>query len=155
MGPRLIVKGALELTWWGMNAPKVREELKVVFNFRDVAQLLVGAAVLATPIAYSEEAWSLGEGLSFAHVSMLFLASFGFLAIFVYVLFYQSKFHENRGQFVSRVVVAYIVTFLVAAIILAAIDRFPLFSLPWVAIKRAVVVAFPGCFSATLVDAIR
>ena len=138
-----------------MNAPKVREELKVVFNFRDVAQLIVGSAVLATPIAYSEEAWSLGEGLSFAHVLMLFLASLGFLAIFVYVLFYQSKFHENRWQLVARVVVAYIVTFLVAAIILAAIDRFPLFSLPWVAIKRAVVVAFPGCFSATLVDAIR
>jgi len=138
-----------------MNAPKVREELKVVFNFRDVAQLIVGSAVLATPIAYSEEAWSLGEGLSFAHVLMLFLASLGFLAIFVYVLFYQSKFHENRGQFVARVVVAYIVTFLVAAIILAVIDRFPVFSVPWVAIKRAVIVAFPGCFSATLVDAIR
>ena len=48
--------------------------MKSVFekiNFEDVSQIIVGAAVMAIPIAFSEELWKFGETLPLLNILML------------------------------------------------------------------------------------
>ncbi len=46
----------------------------------------------------------------------------------------------------------YGVTMLIAAAVLFAVDRLPVFTETMVAIKRTIIVAFPASFAATVVD---
>ena len=73
------------------------------------------------------------------------------LAGFVWGLFYGKRIVEFRGHFLKRAVSAYVVTFLVALLLLFLFGKAPLDNLR-LTLTRTIIVAFPSSFAATAVD---
>ena len=132
----------------------VARPLKVEFHLQDFGQLVVGAFVMALPLAFTEEVWNLGEELSSARILMILLVSIITLALFVWLLFYQGEGARYTSHFVARVVVAYAATFCVALLLMLLVDKAPLDDLS-LTLSRTVIVAFPASFSATVVDFVK
>ena len=130
---------------------KAREQ----FGLQDVAEIIVGAIILAFPIAITEEVWTLSEELSVGRTLWISLSSIAFISCFGYYLYYRSSLRENWRDFLMRTSAIYFITLLVCAIILASIGKLHLFTEPVVAIKRTIVVAFAASFAATVVDSLR
>lgn len=121
----------------------------------DVTELVIGACVLAFPVAVTEEVWNLSEQISILRVVLIAAMSCVFVSFFVY---YKHRVEDGDTSFrldTWRVVTTYGVTLLVCATILALLDKFPLASETAVALKRVVLVAFPASFSATVVDSLK
>jgi uncharacterized membrane protein len=125
---------------------------RIEFVRRDVAEIAIGACVMAFPVAASQEIWDLGVQLTLLRVLLFALASVFFLGLLVYLLHHGPETPGDRGVFFQRVLSTYGVTFVIAALLLFGVDHLDLFGDPWVAIKRTVLVAFPACFAATVVD---
>lgn len=129
--------------------------LKVEFNPKDMLQVIVGAAILAVPVGFTEEAWRLGESLPWLNVLGLMLISLVFIASFVYYNYHTENININKKGFMMRVVFTYIFSFLVVAILLGLIQRTP-WAADWaLALKRIVIVAFPSSMSAAVADTIK
>jgi uncharacterized membrane protein len=126
--------------------------VRVEFVRRDVAEIAIGACVMAFPVAVSQEIWDLGEQLTLLRVMLFALASILVLGLLVFLLHRGPETPSDRGVFLSRVLSTYGLTLVIAALLLFGVDRLDLFGHPWVAIKRTVLVAFPACFAATVVD---
>jgi uncharacterized membrane protein len=129
--------------------------LKEEFYPQDLLQVLIGAAILAIPVGFTEETWSLGELLPFVNVMAFMLVSLAFIALFVYYHYYRDSFREHWDEFIKRVLFTYMVAFLVVALLLALIQRTP-WSTDWMlALKRVVLVAFPASMSGAIADTIK
>ena len=139
----------------GQIVQRVVKPLMVEFRVRDVAQTVVGAAILAIPAAYTEEAWNLGRDLPLANISAIAIMSVLFIAAFVYFNFYKSYIAEFKMQFVIRTMSTYIVSLVVVATLLTLIGQCPWGTDNLLALKRIVVVAFPASMSATVTDALK
>ena len=125
------------------------------FSRRDLAEIAVGACVMAFPVATTQEVWDLGEELSIVRVLLFALASIFFLAVLIFMLHHRKEDFVNRKAFLQRVLSTYGVTLTIVALLLFGLDRFDLFTDPWVSLKRAVLVAFPASFAATVVDSFK
>ena len=134
---------------------RVVTPLMVELRWRDIVQLTVGACVLAIPVAYTEEVWVLGEQLPIVNVVGIAAASFIFMSLFTYFLFYQGHFKGYEFEYAKRIVVGYGVTFSIAATLLTLFGKCPWTIEPLIALKRSVLVTFPACFSATVVDSLK
>ena len=133
----------------------VATPLKVELHADDITQLVAGACVMAIPIAFTEEVWNLGSTLGADRIVLVALTSLVTLGFFVRSLFYPGKqLGEYRVDFIKRVSVGYLVTLVVASILLILINKGPLDDFP-LALKRAVLIAFPASFAATAVDYIK
>lgn len=134
---------------------QLAKPLQVELHGDDIAQLVAGACAIAIPIAFAEEVWTLGSTLSTGRILLVALTSVMALAFFVRSLFYPGKnLHEYRFDFVKRVIASYLTTLAVAMVLLILIDKGPLDDLP-LALRRAVLIAFPASFAATAVDYIK
>ena len=122
------------------------------FHWRDLAEVLIGACILAFPVAVTEEVWSLGAELSLGRVLVFAVVSIFFLATVIYVIHRHEGRPLSHKTFMLRVVGTYAVTFAISALLLLGLDRLDLFQEPLVALKRTILVAFPASFAATLVD---
>jgi len=122
------------------------------FRLTDVLEIIVGACVLAIPVAYTEEVWRLGEQLPFANIMLVFFTSITTVAFFVYFVYFKDGLKGELGQFLLRVFSAYVLTILVVIWILTMFDKLPWQTDPSIAIRRVILVGFPACFSATVVD---
>ncbi len=129
--------------------------LMVEFHLRDLVQVMVGASVLAIPVAFTEETWRLGEELGMLSIIGLLSLSLLFITIFVYYNYYREKFKEHWVECVKRVLSTYIFSFLVVTILLVLINRAPWITDGLLAFKRAVLVAFPASMSASIADMIK
>lgn len=134
---------------------RVVTPLMVELRWRDVVQLIVGACVLAIPIAFTEEVWVLGEELPMVNVVGIALMSIVFLSLFAYFIFYQNHLRGHGFDYLKRVAAAYLITFFVSALLLTLFGKCPWGTETLIAIKRTILVAFPACFSATLVDSLK
>ena len=123
----------------------VAKPLKTEFRLADLGQLVVGAFVMALPLAFTEEVWDLGANLSNDRILAIFLASLVTLAMFIWTLFYQGEGDAYRGHFLKRVLSAYLATFAVALFLLVLIGQAPLDDLR-LTLARTVLVAFPASF---------
>ena len=99
--------------------------------------------------------WNLGDDLSSLHAILIVLVSLLFTAGFTYAVFYRDHFKGYEDEFVKRLVSSYLVTLTVSALVLLLVDKFPLIEEPGAAIRRAILVAFPATFSATVVDSLK
>ena len=138
----------------GKLVTKIASPLKVEVKWEDLAQLIAGALMLGAPVAFTEEVWNLGERLSPVRIWMIFSLSFLVNAFFVWMLFYRDKLDKYWVDFIKRVCAAYGIAFLVALVLLTMIDKGP-FDDPVLALKRAVLIAFPASFAAISIDYIR
>jgi uncharacterized membrane protein len=144
-------------------APKV-SEMRKMFNLirhplefqpRDVMQLIVGAAILAVPVGFTEETWRLGDTLPIGNVFGLLAISLLFISLFVYYNYYRHHFKEQWDECIKRVISTYLVAFLVVGILLTIIQKAP-WAMDWLlAVKRTIIVAFPSSMSAAVADMIK
>jgi uncharacterized membrane protein len=128
--------------------------MKYSFNVEDASQVFVGAFALAVPISFSEEAWLLGETLPFINLFMLFALSVLFLGVFTYQSVFQKDIQTRKAAFVFRIVIAYIITALVVALVLLCLDKLPLFEDPVTSLHRIVVITMPASMGAIVVDSL-
>jgi uncharacterized membrane protein len=129
--------------------------LMLEFELKDICQILVGAAALSIPTAYTEEVWTMSEQLPIMNTMGIIFASLAFVAISAYFIFYRGHFRGYWHQFLIRVTFVYLITFAVSICVLWLIQKFPITTDPFTALKRSVLVALPGCFSATVVDSLK
>ena len=122
---------------------------------RDLMQIIVGASILAVPVAFTEETWNLGAQLPLVNVLGLSALSFLFIALFVYFNFYRYAFRGHVFQYILRVVVIYLFSLFVVGIILTIIQKCPWGTDNVIALKRILIVAFPACMSAAVSDVIK
>ncbi len=133
----------------------VLKPFMVEFKPRDVFQVIVGAALLAVPVALSEEAWDLGERLPLQNVLLLALLSMFFISSFVYFNTYRFNLKGNTFEYIKRVVCTYLLSLTVVAIVLTIIQKCPWGVDNILAIKRIILIAFPASMSATVSDTIK
>ncbi len=124
-------------------------------NRSDIAELVIGASVLAFPVAVTEEVWNLSEQIGLLNIMMIAIFSCLFLSVFIFYIHGEQSDDSTRRLEIKRVVATYGVTLLVCAAILILVGKFPLLTDTAVALKRVVLVAFPASFSATVVDSLR
>ncbi len=134
---------------------KIVSPLMVEFYFRDVLQVIIGATILAIPVAFTEETWRLGEKLQLVNISALGVLSVIFIALFVYYNYYQERLHDHKLEFAKRVISTYVLSLLVVALILTLIDQAPWATNFTIALKRSVIIAFPASLSAAVADILR
>jgi len=127
--------------------------LKVEFRLQDVGQLLAGAFMMGIPMALADEVWVLGETLPPGRILLIALLSILVLALFIWGLFYGGHIAEFKFDFFKRVTISYFLTFGVSLLLLALFGQAG-FNLS-LAIRRAVIVAFPAAFAASSVDFIK
>jgi uncharacterized membrane protein len=124
------------------------------FNWEDASQVMIGAFTLGVPISFSEEAWRMGETLAPANLLMLCTMSLLFLSLYTYQVVFQGEV-RGRGRFAAylfRIVIAYGLTLIVIALILIALNKFPIGEDPTVALKRLLIIAMPASMGAIIVD---
>lgn len=133
----------------------VLKPVMVEFRPRDLMQVIIGAAVLAVPVAFTEETWTLGSDLPLLNVLWLSLLSLTFIGLFVYFNFYRYMFRENRMEYIKRVMSIYVFSLLVVGVLLTIIQRCPWGTDNLTALKRILIVAFPASMSAAISDTIK
>jgi uncharacterized membrane protein len=129
--------------------------LMVEFRPRDLMQVIVGASILAVPVAFTEETWRLGQTLPFRNVLILSAVSLLFIALFVYFNFYRFAFKGHVLEYVKRVLSIYLFSLFVVGALLTVIQQAPWASNVVLAMKRVLIVAFPASMSAAVSDALK
>ncbi|MBD3391617.1 MAG: DUF2391 family protein [Chitinivibrionales bacterium] len=129
--------------------------LMVEFRPRDLMQVIVGASILAVPVAFTEETWRLGETLGFSRVLALSALSLLFIGAFVYFNFYRYMLKEHAVEYVKRSAAIYVFSLLVVGTILTIIGKCPWGADTALALKRVLIVAFPASMSAAVSDTMR
>ena len=127
----------------------------VEFKLRDLMQVIVGASILAVPVAFTEETWVLGDKLPLENVLLLSGLSLLFISGFVYFNFYRYNFKSNIFEYFKRVVSIYVFSLLVVGMILTIIQKAPWQVDYLLAIKRVLIVAFPASMSAAVSDTLK
>lgn len=129
--------------------------LMVEFRPRDLMQVIVGASILAVPVAFTEETWRLGQTLPLRNVLILSAVSLLFISLFVYFNFYRFAFKGHVLEYVKRVLSIYLFSLMVVGALLTVIQQAPWASNSLLAIKRVLIVAFPASMSAAVSDALK
>ncbi len=133
----------------------VLSPLMVEFRPRDLMQIIVGASILAVPVALTEETWNLGTHLPLANVLALSAISLLFIALFVYFNFYRFAFKGHVFHYGKRVFAIYAFSVLVVAVLLTIIQKCPWGVDNLIALKRILIVAFPASMSAAVSDTLK
>jgi uncharacterized membrane protein len=123
-------------------------------NFEDIIQVVVGASALSVPVAFSEEAWNLGRTLPPVNIVLLVLLSLLFINLYSLHNIFQGKITHRIFVFFLRTLIDYGITLMVVIVVLAVLDHLPLFSEPWIAVKRVIVLSFPASMGAVVVDSL-
>ena len=133
----------------------VAKPLMVKLRIKDIMQIIVGASILAVPVAFTEETWKLGEKLPLFNSLGFLVLSLLFISAFVYYNYYRKKLKDHYGEFIKRIIATYLVSFLIVAIILTLIQKTP-WTADWVlAFKRIIIVTFPSSMSAAIADVVK
>ncbi len=126
--------------------------LKVEFRIHDVLEILVGASILAVPVAFTEEVWDMGDQLPWLNVVVLSVVSLIFIGSFVYYTSYRRHLGMFRGEYLKRVLSIFFITLLVVGFLLTIVNKCPWSTDFAVALKRVMIGAFPASLSATVTD---
>ena len=134
---------------------QVINPLMIEFRPRDIAQIFIGALLVASPLCFTEEVWKLSVELPNQNIYYLALCSFVVVTTFVYFNFYRFKLRGHLVDFFKRIVAIYLITAMSVMLMLFLIDKFPVITERAVALKRLVIIAFPSLFGATISDSLK
>ena len=134
---------------------KYTNPVMVEFHRKDALQVIVGATLLAIPVAFTEEVWYLGAELPLLNVLGLYLLSIFFIALFIYYNYYKDNLKKHINHFYVRVFATYILSFIVVGVIMTLVGAAPWTTDAVLAIKRTAIVAFPASMSAAVADIIK
>ncbi|MCW5518097.1 DUF2391 family protein [Muriicola sp. Z0-33] len=129
--------------------------LMLEFKPRDIMQVIIGSALLAIPVSFTEEAWNLGETLPIFNVWIIATLSLVLISVFVYFNFYKVTLKGYVLDFIKRIIGTYLISLIVVALILTLIEKCPWGIDNALAIKRIIIVTFPAAMSGTLSDTIK
>ena len=129
--------------------------LMVEFRPRDLMQVIVGASILAVPVAMTEETWVLGAELPMRNVLLLSGLSLLFIAGFVYYNFYRFNFKGHLFEYIKRVAAIYLFSMLVVGLLLTIIQKCPWGVDNLLALKRIMIVGFPASMAAAVSDTLK
>jgi len=76
---------------------------QVEFKYRDLFQVMVGASILAVPVAFTEEVWGLSAELHLKNIFILAMFSIFIIATYSYSSFYHSHLRNHFFDFIKRV----------------------------------------------------
>ena len=82
----------------------------------------------------------------------MFVLSVVFLGFFAYESVFQANIKHRVPVFLIRIAIAYLLAALVVALILCALNKFPILSEPAIALKRLIVITMPASMGAIIVD---
>jgi uncharacterized membrane protein len=126
--------------------------LKVELRIHDLFEILVGASILAVPVAFTEEVWNMGDQLPWFNITLLSVVSMLFLGLFIYYTSYKSNLKMFRKEYIKRILSTYLLSIIVVGLLLTIVDKCPWFSDFDLALKRTLIGAFPASLSATVSD---
>ena len=121
-------------------------------DFEDLSQLIIGASVLCVPIAFTEEAWNLSRTIPVFNLVIIILLTLLFIGIYAFKGIFQGQVKNRKATFVKRVLIDYAVTLVVVVIVLLALNKFPVYDEPLIALKRTILISFPASMGAIVVD---
>lgn len=136
----------------GKPISQIVNPLMVELNLRDVLQLFMGSFLMATPLCFTEEVWTISASLPVINVMLLAFISLMVVTLFIYFHFYKNKMKGNVIQFFKRVIATYVVSVSSVVILLALIDKFPILSETEIAVRRVILIGLPSVFTATISD---
>lgn len=121
-------------------------------NFEDIVQICIGSAILAIPIAFTEEAWKMGSALPQFKVLLVFLTSILLNACFIYYGVYEGHIKGKIIRFLSRIIINYVLTMLTVVYISYLLDilTFSFNISSWISI--VVLISFPASLSGAVID---
>jgi uncharacterized membrane protein len=136
----------------GKEVQRINVPLKVELRIHDILEILVGASILAVPVAFTEEVWNMGDELAWLNVILLSGIALLFLGAFIYFTSYRAHLKMFRNEFLKRTFTTFLLSVIVVGLLLTVVDK-----CPWVtdfnlALKRTLIGAFPASLSATLTD---
>jgi uncharacterized membrane protein len=120
-------------------------------NLEDISQIVIGAAVMAIPIAFSEELWKFGETLPAFNIFLLVAISLIIQFFYTYFSLFQGK-EKRYSHIFFRVVLNYVLTFVTVALILFVLNRLHFDFDFMVGFKRILILCFPASLGAVIVD---
>jgi len=124
-------------------------------HLKDVLQIIIGSTILAVPVGFTEETWRLGEKLPWINVIGILLLSVLFISIFIYYNYYRGKIRHHWDKFIERIIITYLVAFIIVSVILTLIDMAPWSTDIFLSLKRIIIVALPSSMSAAIADMIK
>lgn len=128
--------------------------IKLYFNKEDASQIAVGAFAMSMPIAFTQEAWQMAENLPLFNLALLATISLSFLTMYTYYSLFQGNISHRLLGYIVRIIVAYVITLSVVALVLVALDKFPIITDPTLALKRLVIISMPASLGAIIVDSL-
>jgi len=131
------------------------EHPKNKFTFRHVIQVIIGATLFAVPVGFTEETWRLGEILPMWNILIILFISLLFVTIFAYRNFAKKSPGFYWVDLVKRIVVIYILSFVIVALLLTVIQKAPWGADSLLALKRTIIVTFPSSLSATIAGSLK
>lgn len=138
----------------GKELQHINLPLKVELKIRDILEVIVGASILAIPVAFTEEVWNMGEDLHWLNIIALSAISLLFLGSFIYYSSYRKRLELFRKEYYKRIFLTYFLSILVVGLLLLIVDKAPFFTDFDLALKRTIIGAFPASMSATVTDSI-
>ena len=133
--------------------------IEVEFNFHDFLQVIIGAAILAVPVGFTEETWGLGLTLPLSNIFMLMGLTLFFIAVFTFFHYHKEHVHANPRyhlfELTKRVLVTYIASFAMVSVLLNIIQVTPWATDSLLAFKRVAIVTFPSALGAAISDTIK
>lgn len=134
---------------------KLVKPVMTEFYLRDVVQVIVGATILAIPVAFTEEVWMLGKKLPWVNVYALILVSLFFISIFVYNNYYTGVLGKNWFNFIKRVASTYFLSLIVVTFLMTIIDQASWQESWELSLKQIFIITFPASMSAVVSDSIK
>ena len=121
-------------------------------DFEGLSQLIIGASVLSVPIAFTEEAWDMSRTLPPINLIVVVVLSLAFIGLYAFKGIYEGKVKNRVSTYLLRVFIDYAVTLCVVIIVLFALNKLPVFSDTYIAVKRVIIISFPASMGAIVVD---
>ena len=136
----------------GKELQRINVPLKVEMRIHDVLEIIVGASILAVPVAFTEEVWTMGDQLPWLNVLLLSTISLLFMGSFVYYTSYRKHLTMYKKEYFKRVLTTFLLSIIIVGLLLTIVDKCPWITDFDLALKRTLIGAFPASFSATVTD---
>ncbi len=136
----------------GKKIQQIDIPLKVELKIQDVLEILVGASILAVPVAFTEEVWNMGNDLGWFNIILLNFVCLIFMGSFMYFKGYRNRLEMYRNEYLKRLFSTFFLSVLIVAILLTIVGKCPWITDPDLALKRILIGSFPASMSATVTD---
>ncbi|MCA0933896.1 MULTISPECIES: DUF2391 family protein [Lutimonas] len=136
----------------GKKIQQIDIPLKVELKIQDLLEILVGASILAVPVAFTEEVWNMGNDLGWFNIILLNFVSLIFMGSFMYFKGYRNRLEMYRNEYLKRLFSTFFLSVLIVAILLTIVGKCPWITDPDLALKRILIGSFPASMSATVTD---